>query len=78
MTETMDETAVIAALRDVDESVFAQLVDNHTPFMLRAARGYLPSHDVAEEVVVRAKEIAPMPAMVRSTARAPCWAVARA
>ena len=51
MTETMDETAVIAALRDGDESVFAQLVDNHTPSMLRVARGYVPSHEIAEEVV---------------------------
>ena len=38
MTETMDETVVIAALRDGDESVFAQLVDQHTPSMLRVAR----------------------------------------
>ncbi len=51
MTETMDETAVIAALRDGDESVFAQLVDKHTPSMLRVARGYVPSHEIAEEVV---------------------------
>ncbi|HET9562926.1 MAG TPA: sigma-70 family RNA polymerase sigma factor [Mycobacterium sp.] len=51
MTETMDATAVIAALRDGDESVFAQLVDQHTPSMLRVARGYVPSHEIAEEVV---------------------------
>ena len=51
MTETMDETVVIAALRDGDESVFAQLVDQHTPSMLRVARGYVPSHEIAEEVV---------------------------
>jgi RNA polymerase sigma-70 factor, ECF subfamily len=51
MTETMDETAVIAALRDGDESAFAQLVDKHTPSMLRVARGYVPSHEIAEEVV---------------------------
>lgn len=51
MTETMDETAVIAALRDGDESVFAQLVDKHTPSMLRVARGYVPSREIAEEVV---------------------------
>ncbi len=51
MTETMDETAVIAALRDGDESVFAQLVDKHTPSMLRVARGYVPSHEIAEDVV---------------------------
>ncbi len=51
MTETVDETAVIAALRDGDESVFADLVDRHTPSMLRVARGYVPSHEIAEEVV---------------------------
>ena len=51
MTETMDETAVIAALRDGDESAVAQLVDKHTPSMLRVARGYVPSHEIAEEVV---------------------------
>ena len=51
MTETMDETAVIAALRGGDESAFAQLVDQHTPSMLRVARGYVPSHEIAEEVV---------------------------
>ena len=51
MTETVDETAVIAALREGDESVFADLVDRHTPSMLRVARGYVPSHEIAEEVV---------------------------
>lgn len=51
MTETVDETTLIAALRAGDESVFAQLVDQHTPSMLRVARGYVPSHEIAEEVV---------------------------
>jgi RNA polymerase sigma-70 factor (ECF subfamily) len=51
MTETIDETALIAALRDGDEAAFAQLVDQHTPSMLRVARGYVPSREVAEEVV---------------------------
>ena len=51
MTETVDETTLIAALRDGDESVFAQLVDRHTPAMLRVARGYVKSHEIAEEVV---------------------------
>ena len=51
MVETVDETATIAALRDGDEAVFAQLVDTHTPSMLRVARGYVPSHEIAEEVV---------------------------
>ncbi len=51
MTKTVDETALIAALRDGDETVFAELVDQHTPPMLRVARGYVPSHEIAEEVV---------------------------
>ena len=51
MTGTVDESELVAALRDGDESVFAQLVDKHTPSMLRVARGYVPSHEIAEEVV---------------------------
>jgi RNA polymerase sigma-70 factor (ECF subfamily) len=51
MTETVDESTLIAALRDGDESAFAQLVDQHTPSMLRVARGYVPSREIAEEVV---------------------------
>ena len=51
MTDTMDEAEVIAALREGDESAFAQLVDQHTPSMLRVARGYVPSPEIAEEVV---------------------------
>jgi RNA polymerase sigma-70 factor (ECF subfamily) len=51
MTEAVGESTLIAALRDGDETVFAQLVDQHTPTMLRVARGYVPSHEIAEEVV---------------------------
>jgi RNA polymerase sigma-70 factor, ECF subfamily len=51
MTETIDETTLVAALRDGDERVFGQLVDRHTPSMLRVARGYVSSHEIAEEVV---------------------------
>jgi RNA polymerase sigma-70 factor (ECF subfamily) len=51
MIATVDESTLIAALRDGDEAVFAQLVDKHTPSMLRVARGYVPSHEIAEEVV---------------------------
>jgi len=51
MTETVDESTLIAALRAGDESAFAQLVDQHTPSMLRVARGYVPSREIAEEVV---------------------------
>lgn len=51
MGATVDETALIAALRQGDERVFADLVDQHTPSMLRVARGYVHSHQIAEEVV---------------------------
>jgi RNA polymerase sigma-70 factor, ECF subfamily len=51
MGTAVDESALIAALRDGDEAAFARLVDEHTPSMLRVARGYVPSHEIAEEVV---------------------------
>ena len=52
MTRTAgDETALVAALNARDESAFAELVDCHTPAMLRVARGYVPSREIAEEVV---------------------------
>ena len=51
MTGTVDETELIAALRAGDQSAFAQLVDQHAPSMLRVARGYVPSREIAEEVV---------------------------
>jgi RNA polymerase sigma-70 factor, ECF subfamily len=52
MTGTVnDESALIASLRDGNETVFAQLVDRYTPAMLRVARGYVRSHETAEEVV---------------------------
>jgi RNA polymerase sigma-70 factor (ECF subfamily) len=47
----VDETALVNALRDGDEAAFAQLVDQHTPSMLRVAHGYVPSREIAEEVV---------------------------
>jgi RNA polymerase sigma-70 factor (ECF subfamily) len=46
-----DESAIIAALRRGDEAVFAAVVDRHTPAMLRVARGFVPSQEIAEEVV---------------------------
>lgn len=46
-----DEDDLIAALRARDEVAFAALVDQHTPSMLRVARGYVASHEIAEEVV---------------------------
>jgi RNA polymerase sigma-70 factor (ECF subfamily) len=51
MIATVDESTLIAGLRDGDETLFAQLVDQHTPSMLRVARGYVPSREIAEEVV---------------------------
>ncbi len=55
MTTTAgDETALVAGLLARDESVYAELVDRHTPSMLRVARGYVRSHAVAEEVVQEA------------------------
>jgi RNA polymerase sigma-70 factor (ECF subfamily) len=52
MTETIeDESAMIAALRQGDEAMFAAVVDRHTPALLRVARGYVPSQEIAEEVV---------------------------
>ena len=46
-----DETDVIAALRAGDRATFAHLVDLHTPSLLRIARGYVPTREIAEEVV---------------------------
>jgi RNA polymerase sigma-70 factor, ECF subfamily len=52
MTGTVeDDSAVVAALRAGDERVFADLVDRHTPSLLRVARGYVRNHETAEEVV---------------------------
>jgi RNA polymerase sigma-70 factor (ECF subfamily) len=51
MASAADETALIAALRARDEAVFGRLVDQHTPALLRVARGYVPSREIAEEVV---------------------------
>jgi RNA polymerase sigma-70 factor, ECF subfamily len=47
----LDETGLVAALRGGDEAAFAELVDRHTPALLRVARGYVPSHEIAEDVV---------------------------
>jgi len=48
---TPDEATLITALRARDEMAFAELVDLHTPSMLRVARGYVPNGAIAEEVV---------------------------
>ncbi len=51
MAAAADETALIAALRARDEAAFARLVDQHTPALLRVVRGYVPSREIAQEVV---------------------------
>src|SRR5262245_8261870 len=52
MTTTADdEEALVAALKDRDETAFAALVDLHTPAMLRVARGYVSTRELAEDVV---------------------------
>jgi RNA polymerase sigma-70 factor (ECF subfamily) len=51
MIEAMGETSLVASLRAGDEAALARLVDQHTPSMLRVARGYVPSQEIAEEVV---------------------------
>lgn len=45
------EQRLIERLREGDEAAYAELVAAHTPMMLRVARGYVASHEVAEEVV---------------------------
>ncbi len=49
-----DESDLIAALRARDESAFAALVDTHAAAMLRVARGYVATREIAEEVVQEA------------------------
>lgn len=51
MPSEQTEQQLIDRLRAGDESAFAELVEAHTPMMLRVARGYVASHDVAEDVV---------------------------
>lgn len=46
-----DEGALVTALKAGDESAFASLVEQHTPAMLRIARGYVATQEVAEDVV---------------------------
>jgi RNA polymerase sigma-70 factor (ECF subfamily) len=52
MSETADDEALlVASLRAGDERAFARLVDLYAASMLRVARGYVPSREVAEDVV---------------------------
>ncbi|KAB7761603.1 RNA polymerase sigma factor [Mycolicibacterium mucogenicum] len=46
-----DEDALVAALKRGDESAFVELVDRHTPALLRVAQGYVPTREIAEDVV---------------------------
>lgn len=46
-----DESELVVALRRGDQAAFAQLVNAYTPALLRAARAYVHSHAIAEEVV---------------------------
>jgi RNA polymerase sigma-70 factor (ECF subfamily) len=50
-TDTSHEERLVDSLRARDEAAFAELVDRHTPMMLRVARGYVASNEVAEDVV---------------------------
>ncbi|MFH5210244.1 RNA polymerase sigma factor [Antrihabitans sp. NCIMB 15449] len=45
------ERLLVERLRAGDERAFVELVEAHTPMMLRVARGYVASHETAEEVV---------------------------
>jgi RNA polymerase sigma-70 factor (ECF subfamily) len=47
----VDEADLLERLRAGDESGFVALVGLYQTRMLRLARGFVPSHDVAEEVV---------------------------
>jgi RNA polymerase sigma-70 factor (ECF subfamily) len=53
-TQGVDEAGLVDGLRAGDERAFAALVDLHAPAMLRVARGYVPSREIAEEVVQEA------------------------
>jgi RNA polymerase sigma-70 factor (ECF subfamily) len=47
----LSDEEIVAALRDGDETVFAQLVDSWSPSMMRIARMFVRDRAVAEEVV---------------------------
>lgn len=51
MTSAPDEADLVAALQAGNEAAFSGLVDRHTAAMLRVARGYVSSHEIAEDVV---------------------------
>jgi RNA polymerase sigma-70 factor, ECF subfamily len=49
-----DEAALLAALRAGDERAFAHLVDLHQASLVRVARQYVPTQEIAEEVAQEA------------------------
>src|SRR3954449_267312 len=49
--QLVDESALVRALREGDEGSFTALVDSYSPALLRLARTYVRTQDVAEEVV---------------------------
>jgi RNA polymerase sigma-70 factor (ECF subfamily) len=48
---SLEDRDLVAALRAGDETVFARLVREHAPGLLRVARNYVSTQSVAEEVV---------------------------
>lgn len=49
--DVADEQCLLGRVRAGDERAFATLVEQHSPWMLRTARGFVSSRAVAEEVV---------------------------
>jgi RNA polymerase sigma-70 factor, ECF subfamily len=49
-----DEAALLAALRTGDEQAFAQLVARHGAALVRVARQYVPTQEIAEDVAQEA------------------------
>jgi RNA polymerase sigma-70 factor, ECF subfamily len=53
-TVVTEEEHLLAALRRGDEQAFAHLIDSYSPALLRLAKTYVRTSDVAEEVVQEA------------------------
>src|SRR6185295_3337379 len=49
-----EEAALLAALRAGDEETFARLVDLHHASLVRVARQYVPTQEIAEDVAADA------------------------
>lgn len=52
--ERAEEAALVAALRAGDERAFARLVDLHHAALVRVARQYVPTQEIAEDVAQEA------------------------